>query len=172
MRIFGLEQGIIDFCNLKECSENLDLNAREWCCLHHSTLTVDLRQAKAQVVFTNFNFLFILDGPLHVFQSAFFFFFLPQSTPRSNDQSLSKLFFFSLSLSFRLRKACHWLVNLRHFDNTILVIILISSVLLALEDPVDENSQRNTVKLWQSQPCLRIILGQKREQGRYYVFID
>ena len=52
------------------------------------------------------------------------------------------------ALSFRLRKACHWLVNLRHFDNTILVIILISSVLLALEDPVDENSQRNTVKLW------------------------
>ncbi|XP_073242529.1 voltage-dependent calcium channel type A subunit alpha-1-like [Porites lutea] len=44
-----------------------------------------------------------------------------------------------------LRKACHWLVNLRHFDNTILVIILISSVLLALEDPVVENSQRNQV---------------------------
>ena len=65
---------------------------------------------------------------------------------------LANCFFFSLSLSrslsFRLRKACHWLVNLRHFDNTILVIILISSVLLALEDPVVENSQRNQVKLW------------------------
>ncbi|XP_020626974.1 voltage-dependent R-type calcium channel subunit alpha-1E-like isoform X3 [Orbicella faveolata] len=44
-----------------------------------------------------------------------------------------------------VRKACHWLVNLRHFDNFILVIILISSVLLALEDPVDEESKRNEV---------------------------
>ncbi|PFX23935.1 Voltage-dependent calcium channel type A subunit alpha-1 [Stylophora pistillata] len=44
-----------------------------------------------------------------------------------------------------VRKACHWLVNLRHFDNFILVIILISSVLLALEDPVNENSKRNEV---------------------------
>lgn len=163
MRIFGLEQGIIDFCNLKEWSENLDLNAREWCCLHHSTLTVDLRQAKAQVVFTNFNFLFILDGPLHVFQSALFFFYLNQ--PQGQMISHLANCFFSLSLSFRLRKACHWLVNLRHFDNTILVIILISSVLLALEDPVVENSQRNTVKLWQSQPCLRIILGKKKRAG-------
>ena len=77
-----------------------------------------------------------------------FFFYLNQPRGQMISKSLSKLFFFSLSLSFRLRKACHWLVNLRHFDNTILVIILISSVLLALEDPVDENSQRNTVKLW------------------------
>lgn len=76
-----------------------------------------------------------------------FLFYLIQ--PRGQMIShLANCFFFSLSLSFRLRKACHWLVNLRHFDNTILVIILISSVLLALEDPVVENSQRNTVKLW------------------------
>ena len=46
-----------------------------------------------------------------------------------------------------MRKACHWLVNLRYFDNTILVIILISSVLLALEDPVVEGSDRNRVRL-------------------------
>ncbi|XP_068694848.1 voltage-dependent calcium channel type A subunit alpha-1-like isoform X3 [Montipora foliosa] len=44
-----------------------------------------------------------------------------------------------------VRKACHWLVNLRYFDNSILVIILISSVLLALEDPVYEKSERNQV---------------------------
>ncbi|KAJ7339584.1 hypothetical protein OS493_005987 [Desmophyllum pertusum] len=47
-----------------------------------------------------------------------------------------------------VRKACHWLVNLRHFDNLILVIILISSILLALEDPVYENSERNKVLIY------------------------
>lgn len=51
-----------------------------------------------------------------------------------------------ICLFWRVRKACHWLVNLRHFDNFILVIILISSVLLALEDPVYENSKRNQVR--------------------------
>ena len=55
--------------------------------------------------------------------------------------SLTRLFVF-----FRVRKACHWLVNLRHFDNFILVIILISSILLALEDPVDEEAKRNKVR--------------------------
>ena len=51
-----------------------------------------------------------------------------------------------LLVLFRVRKACHWVVNLRYFDNTILVIILISSVLLALEDPVVEDSKRNKVR--------------------------
>lgn len=37
-------------------------------------------------------------------------------------------------------------MNLRHFDNFILVIILISSILLALEDPVDEDAKRNKVR--------------------------
>lgn len=37
-------------------------------------------------------------------------------------------------------------MNLRHFDNFILVIILISSILLALEDPVDEEAKRNKVR--------------------------
>ena len=51
-----------------------------------------------------------------------------------------------LPSSCRVRKFCHWVVNLRHFDNVILVIILISSVLLALEDPVIEKSDRNKVR--------------------------
>ncbi|XP_073235068.1 voltage-dependent L-type calcium channel subunit alpha-1D-like [Porites lutea] len=44
-----------------------------------------------------------------------------------------------------IRQACHWVVNLRYFDDFILVIILISSVLLAVEDPVNPNSPRNEV---------------------------
>lgn len=37
------------------------------------------------------------------------------------------------------------MVNLRYFDDFILVIILMSSVLLAVEDPVNPNSPRNEV---------------------------
>lgn len=47
--------------------------------------------------------------------------------------------------SHRIRQACHWVVNLRYFDDFILVIILISSVLLAVEDPVNPDSSRNEV---------------------------
>ena len=45
---------------------------------------------------------------------------------------------------FRIRKFCHWLITLRHFDNFILGCILISSLLLAFEDQIDESN--NTVK--------------------------
>ncbi|XP_048587790.1 voltage-dependent P/Q-type calcium channel subunit alpha-1A isoform X2 [Nematostella vectensis] len=44
-----------------------------------------------------------------------------------------------------VRIGCHYVVNLRHFDNVILVIILISSVLLAAEDPVVEDSYQNQI---------------------------
>ncbi|XP_078367100.1 voltage-dependent L-type calcium channel subunit alpha-1D-like isoform X2 [Oculina patagonica] len=44
-----------------------------------------------------------------------------------------------------IRQACHWVVNLRYFDDFILVVILISSVLLAIEDPVNTDAPRNKV---------------------------
>jgi len=44
-----------------------------------------------------------------------------------------------------IRQACHWVVNLRYFDDFILVVILISSVLLAVEDPVHPDAPRNKV---------------------------
>lgn len=46
-----------------------------------------------------------------------------------------------------IRRACHWLVNLRYFDDFILAVILISSVLLAVEDPVRPDTPRNKVCL-------------------------
>ena len=36
-------------------------------------------------------------------------------------------------------------MNLRHFDNFMLVIIMLSSITIAIEDPVDDNSTRNKV---------------------------
>ncbi|XP_074617783.1 voltage-dependent L-type calcium channel subunit alpha-1D-like isoform X1 [Acropora palmata] len=44
-----------------------------------------------------------------------------------------------------IRRACHWLVNLRYFDDFILAVILISSILLAVEDPVRPDTPRNKV---------------------------
>ena len=56
--------------------------------------------------------------------------------------------FVSLTMSFfRIRQFCHWVVNLRYFDDVILVLIAISSLSLAIEDPVEpfNESERNKV---------------------------
>ena len=45
----------------------------------------------------------------------------------------------------RIRIACHYVVNLRYFETTILVIIILSSLTLATEDPVNKNSKANKV---------------------------
>ena len=74
-----------------------------------------------------------------------------------------------------MRKACHWLVNLRYFDNTILVIILISSVLLALEDPVVEGSDRNKVRLNCWSVCFSYIIirfgGSSDTESFFFYFV-
>lgn len=41
--------------------------------------------------------------------------------------------------------ACHFIVNLKYFETTILIIIILSSATLAAEDPVDTSSKRNEV---------------------------
>ncbi|CAB3996293.1 voltage-dependent N-type calcium channel subunit alpha-1B-like [Paramuricea clavata] len=53
--------------------------------------------------------------------------------------------FFLFSPTNRIRIIAHKIVNFKHFDNGILVCILISSVLLACEDVVNEKAQVNKV---------------------------
>ncbi|KAK7605440.1 hypothetical protein V9T40_007298 [Parthenolecanium corni] len=50
---------------------------------------------------------------------------------------------FILSPTNSVRRFAHWVVNLRYFDMFIMVVIVLSSMALATEDPVDEKSQRN-----------------------------
>uniref|UniRef100_A0A6I8MZ81 Voltage-dependent R-type calcium channel subunit alpha n=1 Tax=Ornithorhynchus anatinus TaxID=9258 RepID=A0A6I8MZ81_ORNAN len=50
-----------------------------------------------------------------------------------------------LCLSLRVRRACHYIVNLRYFEMCILLVIAASSIALAAEDPVLTNSERNKV---------------------------
>ncbi|XP_052128205.1 voltage-dependent calcium channel type A subunit alpha-1 isoform X5 [Frankliniella occidentalis] len=52
---------------------------------------------------------------------------------------------FILSPTNSVRRAAHWVVNLRYFDFFIMVVISLSSITLAAEDPVDEGSHRNDV---------------------------
>lgn len=54
-------------------------------------------------------------------------------------------YFFLYVFVCRLRSAAHWVVNLRYFDFFIMVVITLSSIALAAEDPVVECSRRNVI---------------------------
>lgn len=45
----------------------------------------------------------------------------------------------------RIRCAAHWIVNLKYFDFFIMLIIGLSSIALAAEDPVIEHSETNQI---------------------------
>ena len=49
---------------------------------------------------------------------------------------------------FRFRKLCHRIINATTFTNIILLFILLSSISLAAEDPIDPMSFRNQVIKW------------------------
>ncbi|KAF5301170.1 hypothetical protein FQA39_LY10848 [Lamprigera yunnana] len=51
---------------------------------------------------------------------------------------------FVLSPTNIIRRGAHWIVNLRYFDFFIMIVICLSSIALAAEDPIVENSVRNT----------------------------
>ncbi|KAK0089005.1 hypothetical protein PV325_009756 [Microctonus aethiopoides] len=52
---------------------------------------------------------------------------------------------FILSPTNPVRRGAHWVVNLKHFDTFIMIVIVLSSIALATEDPVEENSPRNVI---------------------------
>ncbi|XP_070508111.1 voltage-dependent calcium channel type A subunit alpha-1 isoform X7 [Chironomus tepperi] len=52
---------------------------------------------------------------------------------------------FILSPTNPIRRGAHWVVNLRYFDFFIMIVICLSSIALACEDPVDEDSEKNKI---------------------------
>lgn len=52
----------------------------------------------------------------------------------------------SPSFLHSIRRICHYVVTLRYFEMTILLVIVASSIALAAEDPVCTNSDRNKVR--------------------------
>ncbi|CAF0900785.1 unnamed protein product [Rotaria sordida] len=55
----------------------------------------------------------------------------------------SSMFIFSSTNP--IRRFCHFIVTLRYFDLLIMIVICLSSISLAAEDPVHENSRRNLI---------------------------
>uniref|UniRef100_A0A8C3B3N5 Calcium voltage-gated channel subunit alpha1 E n=1 Tax=Cyclopterus lumpus TaxID=8103 RepID=A0A8C3B3N5_CYCLU len=53
---------------------------------------------------------------------------------------------FIFKASNPIRKVCHYVVTMRYFEMTILLVIVASSIALAAEDPVCTNSDRNKVR--------------------------
>ncbi len=50
-----------------------------------------------------------------------------------------------LCLLIRFRVACHYICNHSYFGNIVLVCIMVSSAMLAAEDPLNSNSERNKI---------------------------
>ncbi|XP_073994416.1 ca[2+]-channel protein alpha[[1]] subunit D isoform X2 [Rhodnius prolixus] len=81
----------------------------------------------------------------------------PSVVPRRMSDSSDKIqakplprqsAFFVFSRNNRIRVFCHWLCNHSHFSNVILVCIMVSSALLAAEDPLKAESPRNKVLIY------------------------
>uniref|UniRef100_A0A3P8T8B7 Voltage-dependent N-type calcium channel subunit alpha n=1 Tax=Amphiprion percula TaxID=161767 RepID=A0A3P8T8B7_AMPPE len=79
-----------------------------------------------------------------------------EGNEREKTHRLSFLLFLALSLNrycslclcislLRVRRLCHYIVTLRYFEMSILVVIAMSSIALAAEDPVWTNAPRNNV---------------------------
>lgn len=51
-----------------------------------------------------------------------------------------------MNLCCRFRRLCHYIVTLRYFEMCILLVIAMSSIALAAEDPVCPESPRNNVR--------------------------
>ncbi|XP_055631874.1 muscle calcium channel subunit alpha-1 isoform X2 [Toxorhynchites rutilus septentrionalis] len=63
--------------------------------------------------------------------------------PKKQIPRADALFLFSSTNRFRV--FCHWLCNHSTFGNIILVCIMFSSAMLAAEDPLNANSERNQI---------------------------
>ncbi|XP_068695384.1 voltage-dependent calcium channel type A subunit alpha-1-like isoform X1 [Montipora foliosa] len=70
--------------------------------------------------------------------------------PRKTKPLIKTKTMFIFSQENRFRRLCHRIVNLRHFDNFMLVIILLSSITIAIEDPLHDHndSKRNEVLMY------------------------
>lgn len=59
-----------------------------------------------------------------------------------NNRKIHSLVF---CFTIRIRRFCHFIVTLRYFDLLIMIVICLSSISLAAEDPVHDNSRRNLI---------------------------
>lgn len=65
----------------------------------------------------------------------------PQYAEKKIELSLLLL----LLLLFRFRKICYKIATNKYFVNFVLILIIVSSILLAAEDPLNASATRNKV---------------------------
>ncbi|KAI5091433.1 voltage-dependent N-type calcium channel subunit alpha-1B isoform X2, partial [Silurus meridionalis] len=70
---------------------------------------------------------------------------LDELNPNAPKQILPYSSMFVFGQSNPVRRLCHYVVNLRYFEMCILMVITMSSIALAAEDPVNANAFRNHV---------------------------
>jgi len=67
------------------------------------------------------------------------------TSPKKSKPMPTEMSLFIFSHTNRLRVNCHWLCNHSYFGNVVLLCIMVSSFMLAAEDPLDSNSERNKI---------------------------
>lgn len=75
-----------------------------------------------------------------------------------------------VSLQSRFRKLCYKIINASSFTNLILLFILLSSISLAAEDPIDPKSYRNQVRARASRTHWTTNVERKKNLTFFYAF--
>ena len=70
----------------------------------------------------------------------------PTSTTNKSKPMPPEHSLFIFSPTNFLRQKCHWLCNHSYFGNVVLLCIMVSSAMLAAEDPLNSQSPRNNVR--------------------------
>ena len=70
----------------------------------------------------------------------------PTSTANKSKPMPPEHSLFIFSPTNFLRQKCHWLCNHSYFGNVVLLCIMVSSAMLAAEDPLNSQSPRNNVR--------------------------
>ena len=88
----------------------------------------------------------------------------PTSTANKSKPMPPEHSLFVFSPTNFLRQKCHWLCNHSYFGNVVLLCIMVSSAMLAAEDPLNSQSPRNNVRHLSCTDliCFSTILGQFR----------
>lgn len=79
-------------------------------------------------------------------------------TLRDSSNASASISFVLFFCSFRIRRLFHYIVNMRYFEMVILIVIALSSIALAAEDPVQAESPRNDVSSDQGNQNILVLL--------------
>lgn len=137
------ENGYAEYLSPASHSVLFSLQLREYAKLitaeNSSVKSIKMRRASSHVPLQN-----LVDALIGIWCSTTFAIDKRSVAMSFREISLWKIYWFSFS-SLRFRVFCHKLCNHGHFGNVILVCIMLSSAMLAAEDPMNADHPRNLV---------------------------